>query len=465
MTGSDFGFLSSRHFRGELVLPGDAEYESRRELFNARYDRKPALIVRCSGTSDVVNAVRYGREHDLEIAVRCGGRHMAGFAATDGGMVIDLSLMQAVRVDPHERTAWLQGGLTGGALHPETTIHGLGGITGLLSHTGVSGMLLHGGIGYLSPKLGFGSDTLLELELVTADGEVLHVSAEENPDLFWAVRGAGSNFGVVTWLKIALSPVPRQTTGGLLMYDGARAGEVLRFVRDWDESASDDVMWYIDTFQCPADPSMPEELHDRLAMILSLAHLGEPEDADRELRPLRDFGSPVVDTIDRSTFLDMNGSDDALYARGRQWWDEVELPSLPDRAIDLYVHHCHTMVDAGITGFDFHSIYPRRGAMSRPPAVESCMPRDGRYAVGPMLFWDDAADDDKHEKWSDQMLQSFRDEGLTVDGVYSNCVQRVDPDRLRRSFGDATYRRLASLKAKYDPDNVFHLNHNITPQP
>ena len=452
-------------FRGELILPDHPSYDEHRRLFNLIHDKHPAVIARCAGTSDVVEAIRYARAADLEIAVRSNGRHMAGYASADDGFVIDVSAMRAVKVDRQEQTAWVQAGANGGDVQAETLAFGLGAVTGATSTTGVGGVILHGGIGWLTPRMGWAVDTVLEVQLVTADGEVLRVAPDENPDLFWAVRGAGSNFGVVTWIKLQLQPVPEKMLGGSLIYAAARIPEVLRFMGEFCRSGqSDEVLPMIDFIVAPDEPWIPEELHGKLVLALTVLHPGEIAEAEEALRPLTEGHPPEAGELTPQGLLEFMLELDAEYPPMRQWYDEEQVPDLTDEVIDVIVEQAHSFAERDLGEKSSLIVYAFTGAGAREPEIATSFPRSGRgWSITSGLFWDDESDDARHEAWSNELVSAVRATGVATGVIYGNVQQFYDEQRQRRSFGEETWNRLASLKAKYDPDNVFHLNNNIPP--
>jgi FAD/FMN-containing dehydrogenase len=452
-------------FNGELILPGDAAYDMHRELFNKVHDKHPAVIARCVGTADVVAALRYARANDLEIAVRSGGRHMAGFASSDGGLVIDLSLMRGVKVDRREQTAWVQAGCRGGDVQAETLCYGLGAVTGAGSTTGIGGVNLHGGVGWMSPKLGWGSDTILELELLTADGDVLHVAPDEHADLFWAARGAASNFGVVTWMKLKLAPVAEKILAGSLIYAGDQIPDVLRALRELDRTGSDHFQIMLDFLSAPPEEWVPEELHGKLALSVTLVHVGELADAETELGPLIANHPPAAGELAPHGLLEFMRELDGEYPPMRQWYDEEQIAELSDEAIDLIVEQARALADSGLGPMSTLIVYPFRGPLGREPEHPAAYRHgaEGGWSITTGLFWEDEVDDARHEAYSNAVFEAVRASGLATGLVYGNVQQVPDEERLRRTFGEEGWQRLTEVKAQYDPNNVFHLNHNIPP--
>jgi FAD/FMN-containing dehydrogenase len=449
-------------FRGELISPQDTDYEERRTLFNAYYDVHPALIARCAGTADVIAAVKFARAQNLEIAVKSRGRHMAGFSSAEGGLVIDLELMRSVKVDAVEQTAWIQTGANGGDLLAETLAYGLGAVIGAASSTGVGGVNLHGGIGWMSAKLGWGVDTILEAEVVTADGSVLRVSADEHPDLFWAIRGEASNFGIVTWVKQKLAPIG-PLYAGTLMYDGEIAEDFLKFFRDFNVEASADFGVMLDFMAAPPEEWVPEELHGKLLMVLTLGHVGDVEQAKKDFQPLLDAFEPLVNTLDEVDVLDFMLAQDIDYPAIRQWFDEEQVTGLTDDVISAEVSSARKLAERGLTGYLI--TYPFRGLLAGEPESSTSFPRrpHGGWSIGTMASWEDEANDEEHIAWSHETIDALRATGDTTGNVYGNVLQIPDPDRHRRAHGEENWARLTRVKRQYDPENVFHRNHNIPP--
>lgn len=453
-------------FRGELILPDDPAYDDDRRLFNLVHDKYPAVIARCAGTADVVEAVRFARAAGLEIAVRSGGRHMAGFASTDDGLVIDLSAMRAVKVDQQEQTAWVQTGCNGGDVQAGTLVFGLGAVTGATSTTGIGGVNLHGGIGWLTPSMGWGVDTILELELVTADGKVLRVAPDEDPELFWAVRGAASNFGVVTWMKLQLQPVPEKMLAGSLIYRAERIPDVLRFLREFCASEqSDAVLPMLDFVRAPDDEWLPEALHGELVLSVTVVYPGELARAEEALRPLTEGHPPDAGELAPQGLLDFMRELDAEYPPMRQWYDEEQVADLSDDVIDVIVDQARRFAENELGEKSSLIMYPFTGAAAREPKVANSFPhgRLGGWSITTGLFWEEEADDARHEAWSNELFDAIREAGVATGVVYGNIQQVPDQQRQLRSYGEEAWQRLTKVKAKYDPDNVFHRNHNIPP--
>jgi len=448
-------------YNGQLLLPGDPGYDEHRQHFNRRFDKHPALIARPVNTNDVVATIKYARATGLEIAVSSGGKHMAGFSRVDDGIVIDLSLMRAVKVDPVEQTVWAQGGVTGGDLQAEAGRHGLAGVIGWMRGTGIGGVNLHGGFGMVSSKLGWAVDTILEVELVTADGEVLRVTSDANPDLFWAVRGAAANYGVVTWIKQKLCPIPQEGLIGLLVYNASQAPDVLRKMDEMLLTTSDDLTMYSNYAVIPADPDYPEELQGKHALMVTVVHIGDLDKAEEEIRPLREVHPPAMDLLEPQSLYDFMCTMDTYIVSNRQWYDYVEVSELSEDVIDIAATYAAQLETLGMEG-EVILVPHGRG---RPPAAPNVVRvgQRGAWGIMPCAYWEDAADDDSNVQWADSCMAAFLQSDSAMDASYGNVQSRQDLHRDRLSYGEGDWARLQDLKAKYDPDNVFHLNHNIPP--
>jgi FAD/FMN-containing dehydrogenase len=451
-------------FRGDLISADDPSYDELRTLFNAYNDFRPALIARCEGTADVVAAVKYARAENLEIAVKSRGRHMAGFASVDGGLVIDLEPMRSVKVDAAEQTAWIQTGANGADVTAETLAYGLGAVVGAASTTGVGGVNLHGGIGWMSAKLGWGSDTILEAEVVLADGSIVRAAPEEHPDLYWAIRGEAANFGVVTWIKQKLAPIG-PLYAGTLMYDGEQAEDFLKFFRDFNVTASPDFGVMLDFMAAPHEEWIPEHLRGKMIIVLTLAHVGSAEQAQKDFQPLLDAFEPLVNTLVEVDLLEFMLAQDVDYPAIRQWFDEEQVTTLTDDVIAAEVAAARKLAERGLTGYLI--TYPFRGLVAGEPEIPGSFPRrtPGGWSIGTMAAWEDKTGDDAHIAWSDETMDALRATGDVTGNVYGNVLQVPDIERHRAAHGEKNWARLTQVKKQYDPENVFHRNHNIPPAP
>ncbi len=439
-------------FAGRLIQPGEPLFDDARMVHNGMIDKRPAIIAQCRGSADIVDAVQLADTAGLDIAVRGGGHNVGGRGTVDGGLLIDLSLMRGIHVDPKRRTARVQGGVLWRELNRETQLHGLATTGGVVSTTGVSGLTLGGGLGWLMAKHGMALDNLHSVDLVMADGSRMRAADDENADLFWAVRGGGGNFGVAASLEFKLHPVGPMVTGGLIAYPFERAKDVLRFFRDTTASLPDDMMMVAALLTGPDGAT-------RLA-AMAVAHFGAPADAEAAMRPIKQFGSPVMDVIGPMPYGALNSMLDASYPRGaRNYWKSNFLERLSDEAIDRLVDtfsRCPSPMGQIVIEY-FH------GAATRvaPTATAYALRSDG-YNLLFLSQWMDPADDDKGIRWG-------RDGSAAIQPLVGphRFLNYMNDDDSTDSTLAAVYgpnlRRLRELKKKYDPKNAFHVNLNIQP--
>ena len=450
-------------FRGELLLPTSPGYDTARRIWNGAIDRRPACIARCIGAADVVAAVRFAREHDLEIAVRGGGHNVAGTAMCDDGVVIDLSAMQAVSVDPAGRTAWVQGGALWGDVDHETQAHGLATTGGIVGHTGVAGLTLGGGIGFLMRKHGLVVDNLLAAEVVTAEGRIVHASADEHADLFWALRGGGGNFGVVTSFRFSLHPVGPTVIAGPVFWAADDTADVLRFYRDFAADAPDELGTVVTLGTVPPLPAIPEDLHWRPSITVACCYAGAVEDGERAVGALRRFGAPLLDLLGPSSYAAFQGGlDDTVLHGWHYYWKATSLAGLSDDVIAVIADHAH----AAGSPRSYAAMFHMGGAVGRvPPEATAYAGRDVAHniVIDAVVLPEESGEHAAAEAaWARRFLKALQPH--SGGGVYVNFLDSDDDSsRVREAYGDEIYRRLAEVKAKYDPDNVFHLNKNIRP--
>ncbi len=416
-------------FTGQLLQRNDIGYDDARRVHNGLIDKRPALIARCHGTADVVDAVKLARTLGLEVAVRGGGHNVAGRATVDDGLMIDLASMKGIHVDPRQRTARAQGGVLWKELNRETQVHGLATTGGVVGTTGIAGLTLGGGLGWLMPKYGLALDNLRAAELVMADGSVRHVSATEHPDLFWAIRGGGGNFGIATSLEYAVHPVGPTVIGGLVLHPLARAGDVLKFFRDYCAKLPDEIM-----------------------LAAGLA------DGEKAVQPIKAFGPPIVDQMGPISYCTQNGLLDAALPKGAlNYWKAHFLTDLRDDAIATLVA-CFEKCTSPMTQIVLEHFH---GAASRVPVTDTaCAMRITGFNVVLISQWSDRRESDRHIAWCRETygalrpyLGSFRYVNYLAEDEVGDPVAAYGPN----------YQRLRALKAKYDPENFFHINANITP--
>ncbi len=440
-------------FLGEVVLPDDPGYEAARIVWNGMIDRRPALVARCAGVDDVRRTVRFAREQELPVAVRCGGHSVGGFSTCDDGVVLDLSLMRDVGVDPTRRTARVAGGTLLSQLDAAAQAHGLVCPVGVVGHTGVAGLTLGGGMGRLQRHFGFSIDNLRSVELVTADDRVLTVSEDEEAELFWAIRGAGANFGVVTSFEFELHELGPVVTQGFVDYPVERGPAIVERLRDYLATAPDEVMVSVGVTTGTEEDGA--DLVGRPVLYVGATHSGSPEEAEEVLRPLRDLG-PVVDTFREVSYLALQTSADEEMAWGKRFYMKGGfLAELSDAFVDAAAAHA-------TTGQGSVTLWAQGGAISRVP--EDAMAFTGRNApfwLGVEAEWDDPAEDDAMIDWGRTTMAAL--DPFTAAGHYVNDMIETGRDVVRSVYGDAKYERLVALKRAFDPDNVFRLNQNIEP--
>lgn len=446
-------------FRGELLQPGDDGYETARRIWNGAIDRRPGLIARCTGVADVLAAVRFARERNLVVAVRGGGHNVAGTAVCDDGLVIDLSPMKGMRVDPAARTARAEPGLLWGEFDRETQVFGLAGPGGIVTHTGIAGLTLGGGIGWLMRRHGLTCDNLRSADVVTADGRFVTASAMENPDLFWGIRGGGGNFGIVTSFEFQLHPVGPTVLAGPVFYPAARAGEVLRLYRDYARAAPPELTTILSLRHAPAVPFLPEHLHGKPVIAIIVCHAGAIEAAERVVAPLRRFGPPLVDLIKPTAYTAHQGLFDATVPHGlHYYWKSDFLPELTDEVIETLIAHAWTAPSRK----SFTIIFQLGGEVRRAAESDTAFGnRDAAYALNINSVWESPEDAEPQIQWARRYWEAVHP--LSAGRVYMNFLGSEGEDRVRAAYGARTYERLVALKNTYDPTNFFRLNQNITP--
>jgi FAD/FMN-containing dehydrogenase len=445
-------------FAGLLVRPGDEGYDAARRVWNGSIDRYPALVARCAGVADVAAALEFSRGSGLAVAVRGGGHNVAGFGTCDGGVVIDLSGMQGVRVDRARRRALVQGGATWAGFDREAQVFGLATTGGLMSSTGVAGFTLGGGIGWLMRRYGLACDNLLSAEVVTADGRQLRASAIDHDGLFWGLRGGGGNLGIVTRFEFGLHPVGPEVLGGLRLYHQRLAPEVIATWRDLMLAAPDELTLGTVLRRAPASPAIPEHLHGEPVVAVAGMYAGPVEDGARLLRALDALGPPLVDGIGPKPYTAVQSMSDGAWQPGfENYWKAEFLRSLDDSVIE-------TVVDfAGRISSPLSDIKlaPLGGAIARVEEGDTAYPhRRAPWVININTRWADGPPDE-HVAWTRALWEGLRP--VSTGGVYVNFLGDEGPDRVRAAYGDSNYQRLARLKSVYDPDNVFHLNQNIPP--
>ncbi len=443
--------------RGEVITSADPTYDEARRVYNAMIDKRPLCVVRASGVADVIAAVNFAREAELDLSVRGGSHSVPGFGTNDGGCVIDLSLMKSVRVDQKNRTARAEGGATWGDFNHATHAFGLATTGGIISTTGIGGLTLGGGIGYLARGYGLSCDNLISADVVTADGRVLTASADENADLFWALRGGGGNFGVVTSFEYELHPV-KDIYGGPMFFELEHAGELLRFYREFIADAPEEFGGFPAYQIAPPLPFIPEDRHGDTFIAFVACWAGPLESGENALKPLHDVAPIVAEHVGPMPYPMLNAAFDGLVPPGLQhYWKANFVTELTDAAIEAHLEHGAKVPAVNST---MH-IYPINGACHKVGADETAFGhRDANFATVIAGMWPDPADNDANIEWV--RSYSAATAPHSEEGGYTNFMSADDEDRVPANYG-ATYDRLIEVKRNYDPDNLFHMNQNIEP--
>ena len=449
--------------RGRLLKPGEPDYDKARVVFNGMFDRRPALIARCSGVPDVIDAVRFARRHHLLTAVRAGGHSVAGNSMCNDGLVIDLSRMNNVTVHRNRRIARVQAGATWGDVDRETQAFGLATPGGIVSHTGVAGLTLNGGIGWLRNKYGLTCDNLVSAEVITANGDVFTASADENADLLWGLRGGGGNFGIVTSFEFALHPVGPLVAAVFAFYPIAAARDVLKRWRKWIASAPDEASTEIVTWTAPAAATLPPGVHDQAVVIAAGVYAGDAQEGLRVLQPLRQFGDPLGEIAGAIPYRGVQSAFDASLPNTGEviaYWKSLYLNDLTDSAIEIMADRAEHRTSRSTMVFVQHL----GGAVRRVPTNATAFPtRHAAFVMNVMGDWRDPRETPHHVAWVREAWNRLAPH--STGAVYLNYIgqEEKDADALVRSAFGSNYDRLAQIKRKYDPTNLFRLNQNIEP--
>ena len=444
-------------FRGELILPGDDGYDATRRVFNGMIDRRPAIIARPTDTADVQRCVTFAREHDLLVSIRGGGHSAPGYGVCEGGLMIDLSLMKGIEVDPQTRTAVAEAGVNWGEFDSATQEYGLAVTGGRVPGTGIAGLTLGSGSGWLERKLGYTVDNMIGAEVVTADGAVVRASEQENPDLFWGLRGGGGNFGIVTKFEYRLHPIGPIVYGGMLLFSRDRASEIVRAYRDFMEQAPDDVGGALALLTAPPEPFVPEDLRGKPALGMIICFTGKPEEGEVAIRPLLELG-PAVRLVQPMPYVAVQGLLDAANPPGlRNYWKADMYPQLPDAALEALI----ASASEPFSPFTTILVQPLGGAIHRVADDATAIGwRSAKWAVHILGMWHDAAKDDKQISWVRNVVDAVKPWAQT--GAYLNYLMDEGERAVQDSFG-GHYGRMVALKNKYDPTNFFRMNQNIKP--
>jgi len=445
--------------RGQFVVPGEAAYDEARTIWNAMIDRRPGAVVRSAGAADVVRAVRFARDHDLELSVRAGGHNIAGNAVREGALLVDLTPMKSVQVDPNGRTARVEPGVLLGEFDNEAQAFGLATPLGINSTTGVAGLTLGGGFGWTSRKLGMSIDNLLSVDIVTADGELRRASGSENEDLFWAVRGGGGNYGIVTSFEFRLHPVGPEVLSGLIFYPQAKAAELLPRYRRIVAEAPDELTCWVVLRKAPPLPFLPDAVHGTDVIIFAACYIGDMSRGEKAMAPLRALGDPIADVIGPHPFTGWQGAFDPLLTPGaRNYWKSHDFLELSEDLTATILDYAGRLPSPECEIFIGHL----GGAVNRVAPDATAYPhRDTDFIMNVHTRWQDAAQDGECVQWARDLFEATKQ--YATGGVYVNFLTEDEADRVTGAYG-ANLERLAAIKAKYDPENRFRANQNIAPR-
>ncbi len=447
-------------FRGPVLAPDDPGFDETRKIWNGMIDRRPGLIARCTGTVDVIQAVRFARQHRLLATVRSGGHNIAGLAVCDRALMIDLSLLKGVWVDPVARNARAQAGCTLADVDRETQLHGLAAVLGFVSTTGIAGLTVGGGFGYLTRQHGWTCDNLLSMEVVSADGTLLRASADENPDLFWALRGGGGNFGIVTSFEYRLFPVGPEVLAGAIAWQGDDAATVIDAYREFSAVAPRELTSVAVLRRAPPAPWLPKEVHGQFIAAIFVCHTGNPADGEALVAPLRKVASPIADIVVRRPYAQMQSLLDATQPKGRRYyWKSHYLPAVDRRMADLAVEHARHIA----TPHSAILLFQIGGALSELPASHSpAGNRDAAYVLNIAAAWEKAEDDALQIQWARDCFEATKP--CSTGGAYINFLTEEEgADRIQAAYGRAALDRLAVLKRQFDPDNFFRHTKSVLP--
>ena len=457
--GSDVLGAFKARLRGALLVPGETGFEESRTVWNAMIDRTPALVARCRGVADVIACVQFARDHSLLLCIKGGGHNIAGLATADGALMLDMSLMRGVWVDTREKIAHAQAGCLLGDVDRETQVHGLAAVLGFVSLTGVAGLTLGGGFGYLTRRWGWTSDNVVGLNVATADGRLVRASGDENPDLFWGLRGGGGNFGVVTGIDYALYPVGPEIVGGIVAWPAAEAPRVLELYRTLAETAPPELTLVTLIRPAPPAPWLPKEIHGKSIVAILACYSGKPKDGEKAVAPIKSFGKPVGDVLVRRPYAQMQSLLDATQPKGRRYyWKSEYLPRIEPAMCEKVMAHAKRIRSP-------HSaviLFQIGGALNRLEGDHSAIgDRDARYVLNIAGSWERASEDEANIEWARAAWSDMK--AFSTGGTYINFLTEDEgPERIQTALGKGL-QRLGTIKAQWDPQNMFQTNRNIEP--
>ncbi len=445
--------------RGSLLMPDDPEYENSRTVWNAMIDRTPAAVARCIGTADVIECVRFAREHDLLLCIKSGGHNIAGLASADGALMLDLSHMRGAWVDRQNNIVRAQGGCLLGDVDRETQVHGLAAVLGFVSLTGCAGLTLGGGFGYLTRRYGWTSDNVVGMDVVTADAKLVRASDEENTDLFWGLRGGGGNFGVVTGIDYALYPIGPEIVGGLVAWPASDAPKVLELYRTLAEDAPAELTLVTLMRPAPPAPWLPKDIHGKPIIAMLACYSGDPDEGEKIVNPIKSFGSPVGDVLVRRPYAQLQSMLDPTQPKGRRYyWKSEYLPSIEPALCEKVMEHAGEIPSP-------HSaviLFQLGGALNQRDEDHSPVGNRGtRYVFNIAGSWENAEDDAKNIEWARTAWSDMK--AFSTGGTYINFLTEDEgEERMGAALGKAL-ERLAKVKTAWDPENIFRINRNIKP--
>lgn len=445
--------------RGPVCVSGDTGYEESRIVWNGMVDRQPAAIVRCLGTADVIECVRFAREQDLLLCIKGGGHNIAGLAVADGALMLDMSLMRGVWVDTARKIAHAQAGCVLGDVDRETQVHGLAAVLGFVSQTGIAGLTLGGGFGYLTRRWGWTSDNVVGMDLVTADGRLARASSDENADLFWGLRGGGGNFGVVTGIDYTIYPVGPEIVGGLVAWPASEAPRVLELYRTLAEQAPPELTLVTLMRPAPPAPWLPKDMHGKPIVAMLACYSGSPEEGEKVVAPIKSFGNPIGDVLVRRPYAQIQALLDATQPKGRRYyWKSEYLPRIEPALCEKAMEHAARIRSphSAVILFQIGGALNRLGEDHSPVGN-----RDARYVLNLAGAWDRQEDDPANIAWAREAWADLK--SFSTGGTYINFLTEEEgPERTQAALGGGL-RRLAEIKARWDPQNVFRTNRNIQP--
>jgi FAD/FMN-containing dehydrogenase len=445
-------------FRGSVLSAGTHGYDQARKIWNGMFDRKPALIARCVGNSDVIKSVKFAQENGLEISVKGGGHNSAGTAVCNGGLMIDLSLMRRVTVNQQKKTARVDGGCLLGDVDFETQLYGLAVSAGIVSHTGVGGLALGGGFGWISRKYGLSVDNLLSAEVVTAGGQLVTASENENPDLFWGIRGGGGNFGIVTSFEFKCADIGQEVYSGLIVkaFDDIR--KYMQFHREYVRTLPDEMTVWMVARHAPPLPFLPDDVHGKMVVIVPFVWLGDQEEGEKLIKPIREATTSLGEGIGMNPWVGWQSGFDGLVGHGaRNYWKSHHLKNLSDDCIDQIIEFAGKLPSEECEVFIPHM----EGAPSRALQNNTAFAhRSTPFVLNIHTRWQETADDEKCLKWAREFHDSTQD---FANGVYVNFLSQEGEDRIKEAYTVEVWDRLVKIKNKWDPENRFHMNQNIKP--